>query len=79
MEENILEKLLNERYSAKQMVSYFIIGFKDTENKNEFEEIMNNVTTAIVNIDKNKLPVQAKRENIFKRVFTRIMKIFHIK
>ena len=55
MEENILEKLLNERYSAKQMVSYFIIGFKDTENKNEFEEIMNNVTTAIVNIDKNKL------------------------
>ena len=55
MEENILEKLLNEIYSAKQMVSYFIIGFKDTENKNEFEEIMKNVTTAIVNIDKNKL------------------------
>lgn len=55
MEENILEKLLNEIYSAKQMVSYFIIGFKDTENKNEFEEIMKNVTTAIVNTDKNKL------------------------
>ena len=55
MEEKILEKLLYERYSVKQMVGYFIIGFKETENKDKFEEIMNNVTTVIVNIDKNKL------------------------
>lgn len=55
MEENIIEKLLHERYSVKQMISYFIIGFKDTENKDKFDEIMNNVTTIIVNIDKNKL------------------------
>lgn len=55
MEEKILKKLLHERYSVKQMVGYFIIGFKETENKDKFEEIMNNVTTIIVNIDKNKL------------------------
>lgn len=55
MEEKILEKLLHERYSVKQMVGYFIIGFKETENKDKFEEIMNNVTTVVVNIDKNKL------------------------
>ncbi len=55
MEENILEKLLHERYSVKQMVSYFIIGFENTENKDRFDEIMNNITTIVVNIDKNKL------------------------
>lgn len=55
MEEKILEKLLHERYSVKQMIGYFIIGFKETENKDKFEEIINNVTTVVVNIDKNKL------------------------
>ncbi len=55
MEEKILEKLLHERYSVKQMVGYFIMGFKETEKKDKFEEIMNNVTTVVVNIDKNKL------------------------
>lgn len=55
MEENILERLLHERYSVKQMVSYFIIGFENTENKDKFDEIMNNITTIVVNIDKNKL------------------------
>lgn len=43
------------------------------------KEFIPKVEKTTENIDKNKLPVQAKRENIFKRVFTRIMKIFHIK
>lgn len=43
------------------------------------KEFIQKVEKTTENIDKNKLPVQAKRENIFKRVFTRIMKIFHIK
>lgn len=55
MEENILEKLLHERYSVKQMVGYFIIGFKETKNKDKFEEIMTSITTIVVNIDKNKI------------------------
>ncbi len=31
------------------------------------------------NIDADKLPIQAEQENIFKRIFNRIMKIFHMK
>ena len=43
------------------------------------KEFIPKVEKTTENIDKNRLPVQAERENIFKRVFNRIMKIFHIK
>ena len=43
------------------------------------KEFIPKVEKTTENIDKNRLPVQAERENIFKRVFDRIMKIFHIK
>ena len=55
MEENILEKLLHERYSVKQMISYFIVGFRESTNKNKIDEIMTSITTIVVNIDKNKI------------------------
>ena len=43
------------------------------------KEFIPKVEKTTENIDKNRLPVQAERENIFKRVFNRIMKILHIK
>ena len=43
------------------------------------KEFIPKVEKTTENIDKNRLPVQAERENIFKRVFNRIMKIFYIK
>lgn len=55
MKDNILEKLLHERYSIKQMIGYFIVGFKETINKNNFDEIMNSITESVVNIEKKEL------------------------
>ena len=43
------------------------------------KEFTSKVETTTETIDTNILPIQAERENIFKRVFNRIMKIFHIK
>ncbi len=43
------------------------------------KEFTSKVETTTETIDTNMLPIQAERENIFKRVFNRIMKIFHIK
>lgn len=55
MEENILEKLLQEKYSIKQMIGYFIVGYNNAEDKSDCNKILNSITTSIIEIDKNKL------------------------
>ena len=52
---------------------------KQKYNVNVFENVTSN-TNVIKNdnIDTNRLPIQVKQENIFKRLFNRIMKFFHI-
>ena len=55
MEENIIDKLLYERYSVKQMIGYFIVGYDNTTDKNDFNKILDNITRAIVSVNKSKI------------------------
>lgn len=55
MEENIIDKLVNERYSIKQMIGYFIIGYNDTTDKENFNKILENIITTIIKVNKNKI------------------------
>ncbi len=55
MEENIIDKLVNERYSVKQMIGYFIIGYNDTTDKENFNKILENIITTIIKVNKNKI------------------------
>ena len=50
-----IREIITRKIFCKTNDRLFIIGFKETENKDKFEEIINNVTTVVVNIDKNKL------------------------
>ncbi len=43
------------------------------------KELISNAGSTTENIDTNKLPIKAEQDNIFKRVFNRIMELFHIK
>lgn len=55
MNENMIEKLLTQRYSVKQMIGYFILGYENTNNKDNFSEILNNITSTLIKIDKKRL------------------------
>lgn len=55
MEEKNLEKLFNKKYSVKQMVSYFIITYQNTENKLNFNEIMNNLIMKMIKVEEKKV------------------------
>ncbi len=55
MEENIIDKLVNERYSIKQMIGYFIIGYNNTKDKENFNKILENIITTIIKVNKNKI------------------------
>lgn len=55
MDEKIVQKLISERYSVKQMIAYFIVGYLNTEDKEEFKNILNSISSQIIKIDKTEI------------------------
>lgn len=55
MNDKIIEKLVNERYSVKQMIAYFIVGYLNTKGKKEFKEILNSILFQIINVNKTEI------------------------
>lgn len=55
MNDKIIEKLVNERYSVKQMIAYFIVGYLNAKNKGEFKEILNSILSQIINVNKTEI------------------------
>lgn len=47
-----LEKIFNENYSVKQMISYFIITYENTEDKLNFNDLMHNLIINLIKTDK---------------------------
>lgn len=55
MNDKIIEKLLNERYSVKQMIAYFIVGYLKAEDKEELKEVLNSISSQIIKINKTEI------------------------
>ena len=55
MDEKIVQKLISQRYSVKQMIAYFIFGYLNTEDKEEFKNILNSISSQIIKIDKTEI------------------------
>ena len=55
MNDKIIEKLLNERYSVKQMIAYFIVGYLNTKDKEELKEVLNSISSQIIKINKTEI------------------------
>ena len=55
MKKSEIEKLLDKKYSVKQAIAYFLIGFADSENKEEMKSVLSSIADKFVKIDNTKV------------------------
>lgn len=64
MKKSEIEKLLDKKYSVKQAIAYFLIGFSDSENKLEMKDILSSIVDKFVKIDNTKVLEMINKEFI---------------
>lgn len=55
MKKKEVEKLLDKRYSVKQMIAYFIVGFENVVDKEDMKGILNSIADTIVKVENTKI------------------------
>ena len=64
MKKSEIEKLLYKKYSVKQTIAYFLIGFADSNDKLEMKDILSSIADKFVKIDNTKVLEKINNELI---------------